>query len=105
MPSQLEAITHKRGGLHHLPQAKRDILRRIRTVRGHLEGIETMVEDERYCVEILKQIAAVQASLSQVAQMLTKGHMQTCLTEAIQSGQGEEKIEELMEVFKYLKNY
>ncbi len=97
--------THKHGGLQHLPQMKRDLLRRIRTVRGHLEGIEAMIEDERYCVEILKQIAAVQASLSQVAQMLTKVHMQTCLTEAIQSGQGEEKIDELMEVFKYLKNH
>ena len=103
MPTAITA--HKHGGLRHLPQMKRDILRRIRTVRGHLEGIETMVEDERYCVEILKQIAAVQASLSQVAQMLTKGHMQTCLTEAIQSGKGEEKIEELMEVFKYLKSF
>ncbi len=103
MPTAITA--HKRGGLQHLPQTKRDLMRRIRTVRGHIEGIETMIENEEYCVEILKQIAAVQASLSQIAQMLTKGHMQTCLTEAIQSGKGEEKIEELMEVFKYLKNY
>ncbi len=97
--------THKRGGLQHLPHTKRDLLRRIRIVRGHVEGIETMIEDEEYCVEILKQIAAVQASLSQIAQMLTRGHMQTCLTEAIRSGKGEEKIDELMEVFKYLKNF
>lgn len=103
MPSQLETTTHKHGGLRRLPQVKREALRRIRTVRGHIAGIEEMIEGERYCVEILKQIAAVQASLSQVAQLLTKGHMQTCLTEAIQSGQGDEKIEELMEVFKYLK--
>lgn len=99
------AEAHKRGGLQHLPQTKRDLLRRIRTVRGHIEGIETMIENEEYCVEILKQIAAVQASLSQIAQILTKGHMQTCLTEAIQSGKGAEKIDELMEVFKYLKNF
>lgn len=98
-------VTHKRGGLQHLPQTKRDLLRRIRTVRGHVEGIETMIENEEYCVEILKQIAAVQASLSQIAQILTRGHMQTCLTEAIQSGKGTEKIDELMEVFKYLKNF
>lgn len=103
MPTHTE--THKRGGLQHLPQTKRDLLRRIRTVRGHLEGIETMIENEEYCVEILKQIAAVQASLSQIAQILTKGHMQTCLTEAIRSGKGAEKIDELMEVFKYLKNF
>ncbi|MCL6642546.1 MAG: metal-sensitive transcriptional regulator [Candidatus Bipolaricaulota bacterium] len=103
MPTHVE--THKRGGLQHLPQTKRDLLRRIRTVRGHIAGIEEMIESEEYCVEILKQIAAVQASLSQIAQILTKGHMQTCLTEAIQSGKGEEKIDELMEVFKYLKNF
>jgi hypothetical protein len=56
MPTHVE--THKRGGLQHLPQTKRDLLRRIRTVRGHLAGIEEMIEDEEYCVEILKQIAA-----------------------------------------------
>lgn len=103
MPTHVE--THKHGGLRHLPQMKRDLLRRVRTVRGHIEGIETMIEHEEYCVEILKQIAAVQASLSQIAQILTKGHMQTCLTEAIQSGQGAEKIDELMEVFKYLRGF
>ncbi|MCS7197911.1 MAG: metal-sensitive transcriptional regulator [Candidatus Bipolaricaulota bacterium] len=103
MPTHVEA--HKHGALRHLPQMKRDLLRRIRTVRGHIEGIETMIEHEEYCIEILKQIAAVQASLSQIAQILTKGHMQTCLTEAIQSGRGAEKIDELMEVFKYLKNF
>ncbi|MCS6903186.1 MAG: metal-sensing transcriptional repressor [Candidatus Bipolaricaulota bacterium] len=96
---------HKRGGLHESPEIKRDLLRRIRTVRGHVAGIEEMIESEKYCVEILKQIAAVQAALAQIAQALTKVHMETCLTEAIQSGHGEKKIAELMEVFKYLKDY
>lgn len=95
----------KRGGLHESPEIKRDLLRRIRTVRGHVAGIEEMIEGEEYCIEILKQIAAVQASLAQIAQTLTRAHMQTCLTEAIQSGQGEKKIAELMEVFKYLRDY
>jgi DNA-binding FrmR family transcriptional regulator len=95
----------KHGGLHELPEIKRDVMRRIRTVHGHVAGIEEMIENEEYCVEILKQIAAVQASLSQIAQALTKVHMKTCLTEAIQSGQGEKKIAELMEVFKYLRDY
>ncbi len=97
--------SHKRGGLQHLPATKREALRRIRTVRGHVAGIEEMIEEERYCVEILKQIAAVQAALSQIAQALTKGHMQTCLTEALEAGHGEQKIAELMEVFKYLRDY
>jgi hypothetical protein len=52
MPTHVE--THKRGGLQHLPQTKRDLLRRIRTVRGHLAGIEEMIEDEEYCVEIFE---------------------------------------------------
>lgn len=101
MATQMQ--TMGRGGLQHLPEIKREALRRMRTVNGHVAGIQEMIEAERYCVEILKQIAAVQASLSQIAQILTKGHMETCLTEAIQSGHGAEKIDELMEVFKYLK--
>ncbi len=93
------------GGLVHLPQLKREALERMRTVSGHVQAIEKMIAEERYCVDILKQIAAVQASLSQVAHLLTKGHMHACVTEAIVEGKGEEKIEELMEVLKYLKSY
>jgi DNA-binding FrmR family transcriptional regulator len=93
------------GGLAHLPELKREALERMRTVSGHIQAIEKMITEERYCIDILKQIAAVQASLSQVAHILTKSHLHACVTEAIQEGHGEEKIEELAAVLKYLKSY
>ena len=78
------------GSLAHLPQLKREALERMRTVSGHVQAIEKMVADERYCVDILKQIAAVQASLSQIAHILTKGHLHACVTQAIAEGHGDE---------------
>jgi DNA-binding FrmR family transcriptional regulator len=97
------AIEYEVGSLKHLPQLKKEVLRRIRTVVGHVKGIEKMIEEERYCIDILKQIAAVQASLSQISHILTKGHMKTCMTDAIQAGHGEEMINELTEILKYLR--
>lgn len=91
--------------LAHSPQLKREALERMRTVSGHVQAIETMIDEERYCVDVLKQIAAVQASLSQIAHILTKGHLHACVTEAIEEGHGDEKIEELADVLKYLKSY
>ena len=99
-------MAHRHGGsLAHSPQLKREAMERMRTVSGHVKAIEKMIADERYCIDILKQIAAVQASLSQIAHILTKGHLYACVTEAIQEGHGDEKIEELAAVLKYLKSY
>ncbi|MBI3460112.1 metal-sensitive transcriptional regulator [Candidatus Acetothermia bacterium] len=95
----------RHGGLCQLPEVKREILQRIRTAEGHLQGIDQMIADARYCIDILKQIAAVQSSVSRIAQLLVKSHMRTCLLEAIDSGQGEQSIEELAEILKYLRAY
>ncbi|MFP4136319.1 MAG: metal-sensitive transcriptional regulator [Candidatus Acetothermia bacterium] len=92
----------EKGSLQQLPTEKEEALNRIRTVIGHSRGIEKMIEEERYCIDILKQIAAVQSSLSQLANLLTKDHMRVCVSEAIKEGEGEDKIDELVEVLKYL---
>jgi len=94
---------HEKGSLAVFPQVKQVLLRRMRTVVGHVQGIERMIEQERYCVEILKQIAAVQASLSYISHELVKAHMKSCVTDAIQAGQGDEVIDELTEILKYLR--
>lgn len=93
----------KKGSLEQLPSEKQEALNRIRTVIGHSRGIEKMIEEERYCIDILKQIAAVQSSLSKLANLLTKDHMRVCVSEAVKEGEGEDKIEELVEVLKYLR--
>ncbi|MDE3074616.1 MAG: metal-sensitive transcriptional regulator [Chloroflexota bacterium] len=86
-----------------LPQIKKDTSLRLKTIRGHLDGIQKMVEDEVYCVDIMKQIAAVQASLEKVNQLILRNHLHTCFADAIKAGSGDEKIEELMDALKYNK--
>ncbi|HVD04080.1 MAG TPA: metal-sensitive transcriptional regulator [Candidatus Dormibacteraeota bacterium] len=80
---------------------KRDALVRLKTVRGHLDAVLSMVESDRYCPELMKQIAALQASLEKVNRLLLRNHLETCVSEAIQTGKGREKIDELMEALRF----
>jgi len=80
---------------------KRDALLRLKTVRGHIDGVIGMVEDEVYCPDVMKQVAALQASLEKVNRVLLRNHLETCVSEAIRTGQGQEKIAELMEALPY----
>jgi len=80
---------------------KRNALLRLKTVRGHLDGLIDMVEAETYCPELMKQVAAVQASLEKINRVLLQNHLETCVTEAIQAGGGQDKINELLEALRY----
>ena len=82
---------------HH----KKTALTRLKTVRGHLEGVIGMVDDERYCPEIMKQVSALQASLEKVNRVLLQNHLETCVNEAVTEGRTAEIVDELMETMKY----
>lgn len=84
-----------------IPSYKRDATLRLKTVRGHLDAVLAMVEDERYCPELMKQVAALQASLEKVNRILLRNHLETCVSEAIQTGKGREKIDELIEALQF----
>jgi len=95
----------EKGSLVFEKKLKGTIQQRLRTAVGHLSAVERMVEGEEYCIDILKQIAAVQASLSKVAYALSDAHVKHCVREAIEEGKGEEKVEEMLEILKYLKHF
>ena len=76
-------------------------LNRLKTVRGHLNGVIGMVEDDRYCPDVMKQISALQASLERVNRILLQNHLETCVREAIDEGRAVEIVDELMETMKY----
>jgi len=80
---------------------KRDVLLRLKTVRGHLDGVIRLVEAEAYCPDLMKQVAAAQASLERVNRILLQNHLETCVTEAIQAGGGSAKIAELIDALRY----
>ena len=77
---------------------KQALAQRLRRVEGQIRGIQRMVEEDRYCVDILTQIAAARAALDRVGMELTEDHVRGCVSDAIRSGQGEPYIAELMDV-------
>ena len=79
---------------------KKKILTRLRRIEGQTRGIQRMVDEDKYCVDIMTQIAGVQSALEQVSLLLMENHLLHCVTEAVQEGKGEEKISEIMDVIK-----
>ncbi len=71
---------------------------RMNRIAGQVQGISRMIEEDRYCVDILVQISAVRSALNQVALQIIEDHTQGCVRRAIRAGQGNEAIAELMDV-------
>lgn len=75
---------------------KDQLLARLRRVEGQVRGVERMVEDDRYCIDVLTQISAIQAALDKVALGLLDGHTRHCMREGAEHGHGEEMASEMM---------
>lgn len=78
---------------------KTEVLKRLNYIEGHLKGIRKMVDEDQYCVDILRQTYAVRMAIAKLEAILLKNHLQTCVPEAMASGQAEEVIEELIQVY------
>lgn len=77
---------HERHAIAVEPELKSAAVRRLRRIAGQVRGLESMVEQERYCADILVQIAAVQEALRGVSRLLMRNHLEHCATQAIRSG-------------------
>lgn len=80
---------------------KQGALNRLKTVRGHLDAVIAMVEEERYCPEVMKQVSALQASLEKVNRILLQNHLETCVPQAVAEGRSAQMVDELMETLRY----
>jgi DNA-binding FrmR family transcriptional regulator len=84
------------------PEIRAQVEQRLRRIAGQVGGIQRMVEQDRYCVDVLLQVAAVRAALDQVGKLVLGSHVETCVADAFTSGSAEErdrKRAELLEVF------
>lgn len=79
-------------------QTHQDAIQRIASAAGHLRGIERMLADDAYCIDVIKQIQAVQAALSKVSTLLLDNHLRTCVTTAIQGDDADERERMLQEI-------
>ena len=74
-----------------------DLLPRLKRIEGQIRGITRMVEERRYCIDIIQQLTAARKALDQVSLNIMKGHINTCVSDSIQHRDGAQKINELMD--------
>ena len=80
-----------------------DTIRRLKTIEGHLRGIIRMVEDDAYCIDVIRQIQAVEAALNKVSSQILEGHLNSCVITAVQGDDQSERervLKEITEVFE-----
>lgn len=96
-------MTPPRVGYAHTmkPEHRASALNRLKTVRGHLEAVIRMVEEEKYCPDTMKQVSALQGSLEGVNRVLLQNHIETCVLEHVEQGRSEQVVDELLETLRY----
>ena len=85
---------------HSYTKDRGELLNRLRRIEGQVRGIERLVEDEAYCLDVLQQVEAMTAAADGVALLLLEDHIDGCLTHAIETGQGQPYVDEVMTVVR-----
>jgi len=97
---EMEKFLHEEPIVPRTDDEKQAVLNRLKRIEGQVRGIQRMIEGDRYCVDILVQVSAINAALKRVGFSVAERHMKHCVKHAIEAGEGEETIEELLEVLK-----
>lgn len=85
---------------------EKDALKRLKRIEGQVVGVRKMIEDRRYCMDIVNQISAVEAALHKVSALVLRNHMETCVLSAFRSTDKDgvkQKVDELMRVYNNLR--
>ena len=88
-------------------EKRHDVLQRLKRIEGQVRGLQRMIDEGRYCGDILNQITSVQRALQSVGEVITRNHLETCVTEALRSGDrsaAEHSYDEIMNLlYKQLR--
>lgn len=82
---------------------QKQIIRLLKTARGQIDGILKMVEEDRYCIDISNQIMATDAILRKANKEILRAHMKCCVKDALETGQEDKKIDELIDIIDKMK--
>jgi len=97
----VEKFLHEQPIVPRTNAEKEAVINRLKRIEGQVRGIQRMVEEDRYCIDVLVQISAIQAALKKVGFTVTERHMKHCVHHAIHDGEGDKAIDELVEVMKH----
>lgn len=86
-------------GIYVVSAQKKETLKRLSYIEGHLAGVKRMLEEDKYCVDILKQTFAIRRAIEKVEAMLLEGHLETCVVEGVRNGREKEVLGELVELY------
>jgi len=85
-------------------ERRQDALKRLSYIEGHIAGIHKMVEEDKYCVDILRQTYAVRKALEKLEAVILEGHLHTCVPDGIKNGREDTVIEELIQLYNIAGN-
>lgn len=80
-------------------ETKTSVASRLRSIEGHLRAVERMIEEDTYCVDVLRQTLAIEKALERVDAMILGAHLRTCVADAFREGRADKVVAELSEIF------
>lgn len=89
-------IRHK----HRTAKEEKDLISRLNRIEGQVRGVKAMVQDDRYCIDILVQVSAIQSALNGFSRTLLSSHIKSCVVNDIKNGDADKAVDELCETIK-----
>jgi len=83
---------------------KLDCLKRLNYIEGHIKGIRKMVDEDKYCIEVLHQTYAVRKALKKLDSLLLEGHLRSCVPAGVKEGREEQVLSELIDLYNLAEN-
>lgn len=83
---------------------RQEVLKRLSFIEGHLTGVRKMVQEDRYCLDIMRQTFAIRKALEKLEAIIVEGHLQTCVPTGMKGGSEEEIIQELVHLYTIAGN-
>ncbi|HEY4684590.1 MAG TPA: metal-sensitive transcriptional regulator [Dehalococcoidia bacterium] len=80
--------------------AKPEVLRRLAYIEGHLQGVRRMIEEDKYCVDVLKQTYAVRRAIEKLEALILENHLQGCVVQGIKEGREDAVVGELLDLYE-----
>jgi DNA-binding FrmR family transcriptional regulator len=87
-------------GRYRYAEDKASLVKRLRKIEGQAKGVQEMIEEGRYCIDIVQQLSALSAAADEVALLVLENHIEGCVADAIREERGEEHIQELMRTIR-----